>query len=258
LPRQKKDKDEKASIDYMLTYGDMVTLLLCFFVMLLTMATFEPPRVQLILSAFRGALGVLDRGPSMTEQDMMTMGIQTEKIIRGIPELIAGRQAKEGRRRKVVRTKIQQVLGKILKKGGLFIRTDERGIIVQIADSMLFEPGSAQLKPEAKKVLDKVGELLSLIPNQIKIEGHTDNTPIKSKLYPSNWELSVMRATTVLRYIESKHKGMSTRLSASGYGKYRPIVPNTSPENKAKNRRVDIVIIQEPIDEENKEIENLD
>lgn len=258
MARKKKKDDEKASIEYMLTYGDMVTLLLCFFVMLLTMATFEPPRVQLILSAFKGALGVLERGPSMTEFSMMTMGIQTEKIIRGFPELVAGRQDKEGRRRKIVGTKIQQTLGKILKKGGMYIRTDERGIIIQIANTTLFEEESAEIKSEAKEVLDRVGELISLIPNQIKIEGHTDNTPVESKEYPSNWELSVMRATNVLRYIDSRYEGISGRLSASGYGMYRPIAPNISPENKAKNRRVDIVVVQEPIDEENKEIENLD
>ncbi|MDI6785949.1 MAG: flagellar motor protein MotB [bacterium] len=258
MARKKKKDDDKASIEYMLTYGDMVTLLLCFFVMLLTMATFEPPKVQLILSAFRGALGVLERGPSMTEFDMMTMGIQAEKIIKGFPELVAGRQDKEGRRRKSVRTKIQQALGKAFRKGGAYVRTDERGIIIQIANTTLFEGGSAEIKTEAEVILDKTGELLSLIPNQIKIEGHTDDIPIESKEYPSNWELSVMRATNVLRYIDSKYRGMSDRLSASGYGMYRPIVPNISPENRAKNRRVDIVIIQKPVDEEDEEIENLD
>lgn len=258
MAKKGKKKVEKASIEYMLTYGDMVTLLLCFFVILLSMATFEPPRLQIILSAFKGALGVLERGPSMTEFSMMTMGIQAEKIIKGFPELVAGRQDREGRRRRIVRTEIQQTLGEILKKGGMEIRTDERGIIIQIANTTLFEEGSAEIKLEAEEVLNRVGELISLIPNQIKIEGHTDNSPVESKEYPSNWELSVMRATNVLRYIDNRHGGISGRLSASGYGMHRPIVPNTSPENKAKNRRVDIVVIQEPVDEENQEIENLD
>lgn len=242
----------------MLTYGDMVTLLLCFFVALLSMSNLEFSKSNLVLSSFRGAFGVLERGPSMTEFDMMSMGIQAERIIQGFPELVSGRADKEGRRRKMVGAKIQQVLGEVVRKGGVNIRTDERGIIVQIGSTALFEKGSAKIKPEAEELLNKTGELLSLIPNQVEIEGHTDNTFIGGTEYLSNWELSVMRATNVLRYIESKYKGISPRLSASGYSMYRPIVPNTSEENKAKNRRVDIVIIQKPIDEESEEIENLD
>ncbi|MBU0599897.1 flagellar motor protein MotB [bacterium] len=255
---RKRKKGESAGIGYMLTYGDMITLILCFFIAILALTNMERPATSLILSSLRGSLGTLGGGSSVTEPDMLNMGVQVSSLPKGIPGFATGREEKEGRRRVPVRAKIQQMFGKILKRGGVNIRSEERGIIVQIADSTLFDPSSTELKPQSQEVLIKIGELLALIPNEIKIEGHTDDIMVDTGKYASNWELSTMRALSVLRFIESKFKGVSDKLSATGYGMYRPLVPNTSPENRVINRRVDIVIVQEPVDINDQEIKNLD
>jgi chemotaxis protein MotB len=107
---------------------------------------------------------------------------------------------------------------------------------------LLFESGSAELKPEAKAVLDTIAEILKFLPNKIRIEGHTDDRPIRSARFPSNWHLSVARALNTAYYLMSKGVNPE-KISIAGYSEYRPIAPNDSEENRAKNRRVDIVII---------------
>ncbi|MDI6703083.1 MAG: OmpA family protein [bacterium] len=249
MPRDKKKREEcRGAPEYMLTYGDMVTLLLCFFVLLLTMSTIHAEKVRMTLSAFRGAIGVMEKGPSVTKEDLMTMGMDVGGMIKGIPTIMTGKEHELGRReREDISDKIQAVLKEDVRKGAIKIRHEERGIVIQLTDKVLFDEGSAEIREEAKPVLDKVIELLERRTNRIQIEGHTDSTPIKTNRFLSNWELSTARATQVLRYFEDSHRIKSQRLSASGYGEYRPLLPNTTAKNRALNRRVDIVILREEI-----------
>lgn len=250
MARKRRREQERASLDYMLTYGDMVTLLLTFFVMLLSLATLDEVKLRVMLSAFRGAFGVLEAGPSLTKEKLMTMGMETEKLsIRGTPNVITGRQAERGMRIKPIGDKIQQALMEEIEKGAVRVRYDERGVIVQLTNKVIFESGSAEIKLLSRPILDRIAELLKALPNDIRIEGHTDNIPIKRGMYPSNWELSVARATSVLRYLEKKHYISAERLSAVGYGPYRPIASNDTEEGRATNRRVDIAIVREEIEE---------
>jgi chemotaxis protein MotB len=124
------------------------------------------------------------------------------------------------------------------------VQHEERGLVVRFADQVFFDLGKADLKPEALAILNKIGPILKDIPNPIRIEGHTDNLPIKTAQFPSNWELSVHRATSVIRYMVEELDFDPTKLSAAGYGEYRPVRPNDSAENRAMNRRVDIVIMR--------------
>ena len=120
----------------------------------------------------------------------------------------------------------------------------ERGVVIHFTDRVLFDLGKAELKPEAKEVLQLVAQELKAWPNHIRVEGHTDNLPIRTAPYPSNWELSTARATEVLRYLIDVGGLAPERMSAAGYGEYRPIAPNDSEEGRAKNRRVDIVLLR--------------
>ena len=115
-----------------------------------------------------------------------------------------------------------------------------------MVEKILFDSGSAVIKKDGKKVLDRVADILKTIKNQqIKVEGHTDNAPISSRLadrFPTNWELSTARATTVVRYLQER--GLDPALlSAEGYAEYRPVAANDTDDNKAKNRRIEIVLI---------------
>jgi chemotaxis protein MotB len=136
-----------------------------------------------------------------------------------------------------------------IKQGEVQITQLKDKLTVNMVEKILFDSGSAVIKKNGTKVLDRVAEILKgLSGQQIKVEGHTDNVPIGPGLaerFPTNWELSTARATTVVRYLQGR--GVSpTVLSAEGYADYRPVSPNTSDEGKAKNRRIEIVLI--PLD----------
>lgn len=128
---------------------------------------------------------------------------------------------------------------------------DDRGVVLVLQEKLLFETGKADILPEAQPFLDKVGTLLAAIPNMVKVEGHTDSRPISNYRYPSNWELSGARASSVIRYLIANHSLDPKRFVATGYGDTRPVAPNTTEENLQLNRRVVIVISDPNYDDEN-------
>ncbi len=138
-----------------------------------------------------------------------------------------------------------------IKKGEITVTQLKDKLTVNLVDKILFDSGSAEVKKNGKMVLDRVAEILKKVTDkQVRVEGHTDNVPISSRLaerFPSNWELSTARATTVARYLQDK--GIDPKLlSAAGYSEYRPVSLNDSDEGKAKNRRIEIALIPKDID----------
>ncbi len=113
----------------------------------------------------------------------------------------------------------------------------DRGVVIRLNDTMLFDPGSAIIKPQAKATLDKISLSLAKFQNPVLIEGHTDSMPIRSEKYPSNWELSTARATNIIKYLTEAHKFPPSRLSAVGYGEYMPVSENTTPQGRAKKQK---------------------
>lgn len=146
-------------------------------------------------------------------------------------------------------TLLQKQLQSGLKMNGVEIRQQERGVVISLKDSILFAPGSAELSVAAKSTLNRLADELKLAlgskARPIRVEGHTDNTPITTSRYPSNWELSTARATNIVRYLISGKRFPADKLSAAGYGEFKPVSRNSSIEGKQKNRRVDIVVLNE-------------
>ncbi len=139
-------------------------------------------------------------------------------------------------------------LYKILKEKfsnntSLSVVKESRGTIIRINDTMLFDEGSAIIKSDAKYTLEKIASELKDLKNPIIIEGHTDSTPIQNDKFPSNWELSTARATNIIKYLTQQDLISPKRLSAVGYGEYVPIADNTQSSGRAKNRRVDIIVL---------------
>ncbi len=225
--RRRKAADDKENLErWLLTYADLITLLLAFFVVMYSMSAVDNKRFGQVSDALNT---ILKGGPSvLRHQEDVT------KVGHGLLQL--------GNLR-MVQQKIDEKFQELGKQGILKTEITERGLVVHIMESALFDQGSADLKPRALEVLDLVASQLKDRPNHVRIEGHTDDTPIRTPIYPSNWELSSARATAVVRYYTESHSIPAGRISALGYGEYRPVVPNNSIENRAMNRRVDIVIL---------------
>jgi chemotaxis protein MotB len=119
-----------------------------------------------------------------------------------------------------------------------------KGVVMRLSDQVLFDVGVADISPEAIPLLEKVGAIIAGSSYEVRVEGHTDDVPIKTARYPSNWELSTARAVTVLRYFIETYGISGKRLAAEGFAEYHPMVPNDSTENRAKNRRVEIIFLK--------------
>lgn len=147
--------------------------------------------------------------------------------------------------------KMPQLQKELLKEfkndQNVLLLKDSRGLIIRLKDDILFGSAESQIQPESYPVLNKIIDILSKTDNPVIIEGHTDSFPIKSEKYSSNWELSTARATSVIQYLVNTKRINPKRLSAVGYGEYVPVAENTSNSGRMKNRRVDIIILENNI-----------
>jgi len=140
--------------------------------------------------------------------------------------------------------KLKEVVSnKLSDQKNIELTNNERGLTISMPDTVLFDPGSAEIKKIAIPTLTKIAQSLKSTDNQIRVEGHTDNQPINTAEFPSNWELSTARATSVVKFFINNIKFSPTKLSAAGYGEFKPKTTNTTPEGRQSNRRVDIVIM---------------
>ncbi|MGB9587784.1 MAG: OmpA/MotB family protein [Armatimonadota bacterium] len=227
--------DGGGALRWLLTYADMITLLMAFFIMLYSMSILDLNKFRQVAISIRSGFGGLEHG-----QGRSILGTSGQFSVR--PSPMIGDSVG-------VPWQTIKSMQKLVKKEGLeqtvTLRADERGLIVSIAtDKVLFARGSAELSPDAKHIISVVAKLLKDLPNHVRIEGHTCDLPIRSGKFPSNWELSALRATTVVRYLIEQLGFSPERLSAAGYADTRSLVPNTNERNRAINRRVDIVILR--------------
>lgn len=211
---------------WMLTYGDVMTLLLTFFVLLLSFSSIQEAKFKQAMGALQAALGVLkseesvlDHPPSERQTTQLTVVDEIEDQMAEVIEII--QDAGLGDDIDVVPT--------------------EQGYALRISSPVLFDLASAEIKPVGRETLGRLADYLKESPYALRVEGHTDNLPIHTERYPSNWELSTARAVNVLRYFTEKEGVPSHRISAVGFGEFHPILPNDSPEHRSRNRRVEIV-----------------
>lgn len=229
--RPKKDDAPKGAPAYMSTWGDMCTLLLCFFVMLLAMSTIDPAKFDVAANSFQNAFsGVLESFPTV---------LITQDVL--IPRMGGNEQNK--RMAIDAASKIKKAIKKENLEDAIKVKVTESGIAIKVADPIGFDVGDAEIKPELVGILKDIAAVIANAPeSQIRVEGHTDDIPIHTRLYPSNWELSAARALNVVKFLATNGNIAPARLSAIGYGEYRPLVPNSSRENRVKNRRIEIFV----------------
>lgn len=231
---------EKASNHerWLLTYADLITLLMIFFVLLYTISNINAKKFADLSASMSKAL----------------LGQNSGKIL---GEAVGQLPIKESLSQQVQIEahniqNAQQQIEKLIKENGLAgkveVSQESRGLIISLKEALLFKSGSATITPEARVIVVKVGKILSMLPNQMRIEGHTDNLPIHTAAFPSNWELSTGRATNVVKLLINEVGMKPERFSAAGYGEYRPITSNNHEFNRARNRRVDIVVLKSAFD----------
>ncbi|HCO73797.1 MAG TPA: chemotaxis protein MotB [Clostridium sp.] len=230
-------KKEIKTDGWLATYADTVTLLLTFFVLLYSLSTIDSQKFQQIAVAMQSAFsGKADR--SILEFNSSSGDVP----IVGKPQLTV-EDIQENENLEILEDVLTYIKENDLEND-VQIYEDEKGLNIQMKDSVLFDTGKAELRPDSKNVLDKVSDLIGKVDNKIIIEGHTDNLPINRPGMPNNWHLSSERALSVLDYfLDSKKLLNPQRFSAQGCGEYRPIAKNDTDEGRAKNRRVNIIVV---------------
>jgi chemotaxis protein MotB len=219
---------------WLVTYADLMTILLVFFVLLYTLAFFEKEKYRHAVETIR----------VQVEQDEHLIGLME---LMEIPETVDTQITIEDitglhSREKTLFETITRFARASIQRDNISTRILDGKIIVSVNGKALFNSGSAALNATAVSIFDEIIQILDDYPEyNINIKGHTDNIPISTILFPSNWELSAVRATTVLKYLISKGVAPQ-RLTATGYGDVMPLAPNTSEENRAQNRRVEFVL----------------
>jgi len=230
--------EESRSIPpWVITFADMVTLLMVFFILLFAIGTIEQEKWRQLKESLREALGADAIEEMGTRQGLDIVRTQVdEQTVHAVDEV----GAMVNREMEDIISEVEEFVFKNKLAGEVRVSSDERGAVITISDVVLFPAGSAEMTPKGRTTLRQVFEVLKQFNYNVKVEGHTDNTPIHTLRYPSNWELSASRASEVAHML-IKDGYPPERLSVEGFAEFRPKVPNTSPENRAVNRRIEVV-----------------
>ena len=224
---------------YMATYGDMVTLILCFFVLLFAMSTIDAEKFRQATISLQGSLGVLRGGRTIVDDPMPRPATGDD-----------GRSPGESPRVEMDTRHVARTIEAYLRTEGLErsiqVTLDQRGVTVSMSDQFLFTSGSAELRTDGRRVLFRIADIVRSVNfPAISVEGHTDSIPLVGGRYRDNWGLSAARAGVVASYLENEGNLPPHRLQAVAYGPNRPVVPNDTAEQRALNRRVDLVFLSQ-------------
>lgn len=260
---KRQEEVKKGLPAWMGTYGDMVTLLLCFFVLLFSMSSVDVRKFKEAIASFNHQIDIMPGGEALTDGERINNGVSQLANI----EIIIDRAldvSKEDEPSTKVDPSIDEAKEKMLEEAKetaeevkqyiqdqgieeeIEMKYSLNYVKITLPGETLFDSGIARIRPEALPIIDSIGVVVSeqrFSDYQIQIEGHTDNVPINTIYYPSNWELSAARAIAVGTYLIDSAGFEETKVSCTGYGEFHPILNNDTPENRAINRRVEVKII---------------
>jgi chemotaxis protein MotB len=281
VSRRRRHEEPENHERWLVSYADFITLLFAFFVVMYAVSSVNEGKYRVLsdamVSAFRSSnrslepiqVGQLVRSPQVRQelpvntprpiampvqapqaQDGKGGALQTGEAQSGEgPERNVGQEGQDpGARpadREAVAQRIEKALGDLIERGLVDVRTGENGVEVEIKTSLLFPSGSAKLVDTALPVLRNLSEVLRAFPNPIQVQGFTDNVPINTEVFPSNWELSAGRAASVV-HVYTRNGVRPDRMVAIGYGEHRPVADNATQEGRSRNRRVVVVISAAP------------
>jgi len=250
-----KHHEEHADESWLIPYADLLTLLLALFIVLFAMGKTDEKKFGEMGRSFNVAFGggaatlfSFNQGPPVVSpQDAPPQTTQLNTSLMSPSQTTADSQA--ALRETVQLLQVKEAVDRYIKAAGLGgdleTQLTEDGLRIRIRDSALFRSGQADLLPESRVLAGNVAKLLAGLNQQIIVAGHTDNVPINTAQFPSNWELSGMRAVNFMRFMFTQEATLKpANFSAVGYSEYRPVGPNTTNEGRAKNRRVEIWILR--------------
>ena len=233
MARRKRRENSENQDRWGDSYADLVTLLLAFLVVMYSISSVNEGRYREVSEALVQAFQTVEKKP--------TPSVVPPPIDHQYPRMRERQMRMQG-----MANDLRTVLDSLMKTGQVRITENARGIAVEINASVLFASGQAELNEASARSLEAVGQVLARAPNSIEVEGHTDNSPINSPVFPSNWELSAARASRVVRLFAQAGVAPE-RMGAIGYGEYRDVDTNDTPEGRNRNRRVTVVIL--PMDD---------
>ncbi|MCP4548757.1 MAG: OmpA family protein [bacterium] len=231
MAKDKKDCPPVGAPLWMATFGDLMSLLLTFFILLVSFSSMQQAKFEQAIGSVKGALGVLSslptvsihrevvvpQGESITNVDDMGEHLKVEESVESLEEKM-------------------ELLD---KRDVVNVSRTKRGLAIRLEGNLLFAPGEVSVQAAAYPILDEVCETLKGFPNDVRVEGHTDNVPMSSNAFASNWELSAARAGAIVRFFQER--GMEpSRMMAVGLGEWQPVARNDTVEGRQKNRRVEI------------------
>jgi chemotaxis protein MotB len=222
-PRQRGGGQDR----WLLSYADFVTLLFALFVTMYAVSTVDTDKLVPAASSMRSAFE--GETPPVTSQPVTELGVVVAQPPRHLDR---------------VRNELARALADAIAEGRLELIEDSRGLVVSLPERATFAPASTEMTPTARELVGRVALAVKPFDRPLRIEGHTDNVPISTREFRSNWELSAIRAAAVIGFLIERVEFDPRRLSAAGYGEFHPRVANDSAENRARNRRVDIVILE--------------
>ncbi len=268
MVRKRKPPEHVNHERWLVSYADFITLLFAFFTTMYAISTVDAQKLgkmvmsvrasfdstvfpsgsdKLSLSSGMGATSVL--GPDVVENvNVPKEKVLESKVTAQVKDLKANFVPNPLPRGEVIalsrlRTNVELLAQQKNLSRQVSTRIESRGLVISLGEGGFFDSGSDQLKQEGLDLLDDIAVNILGMKNQLRVEGHTDNVPIHTSRFPSNWELSTSRATSIVAHLARKHAFSPERLSAAGYGEFRPIDTNDTPEGRARNRRVDIVVL---------------
>lgn len=231
---KRKHEEHENHERWLVSYADFITLLFAFFVVMYSVSSVNEGKFRVVSESIQAALKPVVSTP--VSDKVFEMGAHKSSLV---PVL---------HQKPILVRKIQEVLSSrsrdVLFTKHVAIADTDEGVLITIAESTMFESGQAELRPEALPLLEALAEvLIDQAPKEVRVQGHTDNVPIQSIQFPSNWELSTARAASVVRALSEVYGVPTGGLSASGFAEYKPLTNNTTPDGRAKNRRVELLIV---------------
>lgn len=254
-----EEEVEEGAPAWMATFADLMSLLMCFFVLLLSFSEIDLEKYKQVAGSMKAAFGIqrdvvadeIPKAESVVKQEFSpgkpeptvipSVRQQTQDDTRPVPRLAAATEA-ETADLKRLQARLREVLGEEIDAGVVDVLAEDYGVRLRISDDDAFPSASATLQPTFVPVLDKLADTLDEEGAHVVVSGHTDDLPISTETYPSNWVLSSARAASVVHHLAKARLADPERIEIRAYAATRPLAPNDSPENRAKNRRVEIDI----------------